>query len=100
MNLKFLSKLTKRTHLSKISNLFVNNFIFKFSRYDEMAFYDIPASMDYVLDLTGETSVYYVGFSMGTTSFFAFLSEKPEYNDKVNLKICISTQLLFELFLF
>merc|ERR1712212_1179822 len=51
--------------------------------WDELAYYDVPASIDYVLDVTEEEDVYYVGWSMGTTVFFAMMSEKPEYNNKV-----------------
>ena len=44
---------------------------------------DLPTMIDYVLDYTSKPDLYYVGFSMGTTTFFAMMSEKPEYNDKV-----------------
>nr|XP_053646072.1 lipase lipl-1-like [Cherax quadricarinatus]XP_053646080.1 lipase lipl-1-like [Cherax quadricarinatus] len=55
--------------------------------WDEMAVYDATAGIDYVLETTGESSLYYVGFSMGTTIFFALMSEKPEYNDKVRVMV-------------
>ncbi|KAG7172315.1 Lipase 3-like 1, partial [Homarus americanus] len=54
----------------------------KFS-WDEMARYDVPASIDYVLGETGADGVYYVGWSMGTSVFWALMSDKPEYNDKI-----------------
>ena len=44
---------------------------------------DLPTMIDYVLDFTGLPDLYYVGFSMGTTTFFAMMSEKPEYKQKV-----------------
>ncbi|XP_068215960.1 lipase 3-like [Palaemon carinicauda] len=53
--------------------------------WDEMAYYDVPASLDYVLQETGAQGVYYVGWSMGTTVFFAMLSERPEYNEKIKV---------------
>ncbi|XP_069194758.1 lipase 3 [Procambarus clarkii] len=53
--------------------------------WNEMGIYDIPASIDYVLEATGTTSLNYVGFSMGTTVFMVMLSERPEYNDKVKV---------------
>ena len=52
-----------------------------------MGVYDLPAEIDYILNRTDEKSVYYVGMSMGTTMFFVFASERPEYNDKIRLKI-------------
>lgn len=48
-----------------------------------MAIYDVPVSIDYVLGETGADGVYYVGWSMGTTVFWAMMSELPEYNAKV-----------------
>ncbi|KAK3877145.1 hypothetical protein Pcinc_018128 [Petrolisthes cinctipes] len=47
--------------------------------YDEMAKYDLPAMLEYVLKYTGEERLLYVGHSMGTTVFFAMMSTQPEY---------------------
>ncbi|XP_035212094.1 gastric triacylglycerol lipase-like isoform X2 [Stegodyphus dumicola] len=55
--------------------------------FDEMAKYDLPAMIDFVLNTTGQKQLYYVGHSQGTTSAFALLSESPEYNKKVKLFI-------------
>ena len=35
--------------------------------YDEMANYDLPASINFILNKTGQEQVYYVGHSQGTT---------------------------------
>lgn len=35
--------------------------------YDEMANYDLPASINFVLNKTGQQQVYYVGHSQGAT---------------------------------
>lgn len=50
--------------------------------YDEMAAYDLPSMIDYVLNATGHKRINYIGFSMGTTAVFAMLSTKSEYNNK------------------
>lgn len=50
---------------------------------DEIGYYDVPASIDYVLNETGETKVHYIGHSQGTTAFFIMASEKPEYQNKI-----------------
>ncbi|XP_067129976.1 gastric triacylglycerol lipase-like [Centruroides vittatus] len=47
---------------------------------DEHARYDTPDSVDFVLNKTGQSQLYYVGFSQGNTILYAFLSENPEYN--------------------
>ncbi|XP_077486701.1 lysosomal acid lipase/cholesteryl ester hydrolase-like [Amblyomma americanum] len=51
--------------------------------FHEHALYDMPAQIDYVLANTGQRQLLYVGISQGTLSFFAMMSEKPEYNAKV-----------------
>lgn len=55
-----------------------------FSRV-EMGLYDQPAVIDYILEKTMNTKLYYVGYSQGTTSIMVLLSEKPEYNDKIHI---------------
>ena len=55
-------------------------------RNDEMAYYDLPASLDYVLEKTNVEKLHYVGFSMGSAALLAMLSDRPEYNDKVFLQ--------------
>lgn len=51
--------------------------------FQEHGQYDVPAMIDVVLNVTGLPRVMYIGYSMGTTSFFTMMSERPEYNDKV-----------------
>jgi lysosomal acid lipase/cholesteryl ester hydrolase len=55
----------------------------KFS-WDEMAKYDVPAMIDYVLVYTEQKQIPYIGFSMGTSIMFALLSESPEFNEKIS----------------
>ncbi|XP_055644928.1 lipase 3-like [Toxorhynchites rutilus septentrionalis] len=50
--------------------------------FDEFALYDLPSMVDYVLNRTRQTKLHYVGFSQGTTQFFAMNSLRPEYNAK------------------
>lgn len=47
--------------------------------------YDLPASIDYILAKTGQTKLHYIGHSQGATAFFVMTSEKPEYNDKIEM---------------
>uniref|UniRef100_A0A224Z3L9 Lipase n=1 Tax=Rhipicephalus zambeziensis TaxID=60191 RepID=A0A224Z3L9_9ACAR len=52
---------------------------------DEMAAYDLPAQLDWVLKTTQQSSLQYVGWSQGCAILFALLAERPEYNRKIQL---------------
>ncbi|VVC24413.1 Partial AB-hydrolase lipase domain,Serine aminopeptidase, S33,Alpha/Beta hydrolase fold [Cinara cedri] len=51
--------------------------------WHEMGTIDLPNTIDYILDKTGEPDLNYVGHSMGTAIFFVLCSERPEYQEKV-----------------
>ncbi|KAK7871904.1 hypothetical protein R5R35_009713 [Gryllus longicercus] len=67
----------------------------KFWNFDwhEMGIYDMPASIDYVLETTGEEKLFYVGHSIGTTIFWVMNSERPEYNDKFRAAFALAPQI-------
>lgn len=48
-----------------------------------MGYYDIPAMIDLILNVTGHQKLYYIGHSMGTTVFYVMASTRPEYNNKI-----------------
>jgi len=52
--------------------------------WDEMALYDLPAEIDYILNATGKTSLSYVGHSEGTIQMFAALGHSDYLHKKVN----------------
>ncbi|GFS03857.1 lipase [Elysia marginata] len=52
-------------------------------RWDEMAEYDLPATIYYILSQTGHEQLYYVGFSQGTAIAFARFSEDQELASRV-----------------
>lgn len=58
--------------------------------WHEIGYYDIPALIDYILNKTGHTKLYYIGYSQGTTAFYVMGSERPEYNDKVKGMISLA----------
>lgn len=53
--------------------------------WHEIGVYDLPASIDYILGKTGAKKLQYIGHSQGTTAFFVMASERPEYNDKIEM---------------
>lgn len=71
----------------RIQNVFINvnedkEKFFNYSFY-EQGVYDIPATIDYILEETGQSELMAVGHSVGTTLFYVIGAEKPEYDDKI-----------------
>ncbi|CAG2067998.1 unnamed protein product, partial [Timema podura] len=48
-----------------------------------MGRYDLPAVIDYILSVTGQKELFYIGHSMGCTMFFVMCATHPEYNSKI-----------------
>ncbi|KAF9362352.1 cholesterol esterase [Mortierella sp. NVP85] len=57
---------------------------------DELALFDMPDTIDYILGETGAPSLVYIGFSQGTAQAFASLSINPSLNKKVSLFIALA----------
>ncbi|KAG0059475.1 cholesterol esterase [Linnemannia elongata] len=57
---------------------------------DELALFDMPDTVDYILNRTGAPSLVYIGFSQGTAQAFASLSINPDLNDKISLFIALA----------
>ncbi|KAK2795196.1 cholesterol esterase [Onygenales sp. PD_12] len=57
---------------------------------DQFAFHDIPDSIEYILSVTSQPTLSYIGFSQGTAQAFATLSIHPALNHKVNLFIALA----------
>ncbi|CCH40517.1 Lipase member K [Wickerhamomyces ciferrii] len=57
---------------------------------DEFAIYDIPDSINYILNYTNQKSLTYIGFSQGSAQAFAALSINPLLNKQIKLFIALS----------
>lgn len=57
---------------------------------DQFAFFDIPDSIEYILSVTEQPSLSYIGFSQGTAQAFATLSIHPMLNEKVDVFIALA----------
>ncbi|CAG5013355.1 unnamed protein product [Parnassius apollo] len=55
----------------------------------EIAYYDIPALIDYVLNYTMSEKINYVGYSQGGSTFLIMNSERTEYHDKIGVGILL-----------
>ncbi|XP_023224001.1 lysosomal acid lipase/cholesteryl ester hydrolase-like [Centruroides sculpturatus] len=49
---------------------------------DEFAKYDVPDTIEFILNKTNQSQVYYIGQSQGNTVVYALLSDRPDY-DKI-----------------
>ncbi|KKK25174.1 hypothetical protein P175DRAFT_0430119 [Aspergillus ochraceoroseus IBT 24754] len=74
----------KSTRKSPLSNEFWDFSI------DQFAFHDIPDSIKYILELTGQPSLSYVGFSQGTAQAFATLSIHPQLNGRIDVFVALA----------
>lgn len=63
--------------------------------WHEMGTMDLPAVIDYVLQTTGESKLYYIGHSMGTSAGLVLLSVKPEYNQRLHSLIGLAPVAFF-----
>lgn len=61
-----------------------------------MGKYDLPATIDYVLQITYSDQVFCIGHSMGTAIFFVMASVRPEYNSKVKAFFSAGTGIYLE----
>lgn len=52
--------------------------------FHEIAVYDLPAEIDYILATTSAEQIHYIGHSMGTVVFWIAMSEFPQYNSKIH----------------
>lgn len=51
--------------------------------FHEHGYYDLPRAIDFIIEVTGNEKIHYIGHSQGGTDFLAMLSTKPDYNQKI-----------------
>lgn len=71
-----------RDHLTKNPNDRSSGF-WDFS-WDDIGLLDYPATFEYIRQMTGQSKLYVVAHSQGTSALMALLSEKPEFNDQIH----------------
>ncbi|XP_063913077.1 lipase 1-like [Zophobas morio] len=65
--------------------------------WHEMGTIDLPAMVDYVLNVTHQASLHYVGYSQGTTIFFVMMATHPTYNAKIKVHMAMAPVAYFRL---
>ncbi|RCN52625.1 hypothetical protein ANCCAN_01324 [Ancylostoma caninum] len=55
--------------------------------------YDLKNTVEYVIDVTKQEDIYYVGHSQGTLIMFARLAEDPEFNSKESFNLLQRSEL-------
>lgn len=58
--------------------------------WHELGIYDLPATIDHVLNHTGSKSLFYVGHSQGATSLLVMLADRPDYNEKIDKAVVLA----------
>ena len=61
-----------------------------------MAKYDLPTMLEFVLQTTGQEEMFYVGHSMGTTTFMAMPKYRPDLLEKYKSLIYLSWKRNYE----
>lgn len=54
-----------------------------------MGNYDLPVTIDYILNITNQQNLYFLGHSIGSSAGFISCSLRPEYNKKIRLFLAL-----------
>ncbi|XP_042545372.1 tear acid lipase-like protein [Dipodomys spectabilis] len=57
--------------------------------YDEMIKYDLPATIDFILEETRQKQIYYVGHSQGTLIAFGAFATNPQLAQKIKISFVL-----------
>ncbi|KAK9510805.1 hypothetical protein O3M35_005512 [Rhynocoris fuscipes] len=58
--------------------------------FHESAYYDLPAVINQIINITKYDQVFYVGHSMSCAEYLIMASLRPEYNDRIKLAVLLS----------
>lgn len=58
--------------------------------WQDMADYDVPAQVNFVLQVTNKAQLVYIGHSQGTTQLFAHLSDDQSFGTKLALAVMLA----------
>jgi lysosomal acid lipase/cholesteryl ester hydrolase len=55
-----------------------------------MGKYDVPAVINYILTASSQTSLYWIGHSLGAQQFFIAMTLHPELNSKIRTMFALA----------
>ncbi|TKC46036.1 hypothetical protein EI555_013893 [Monodon monoceros] len=64
--------------------------------FDEMAKYDLPGIIDFIVNKTGQEKLYFIGHSLGTTIGFAAFATMPELAQRIKMNFALSPVISFK----
>ncbi|XP_076981470.1 lipase member N [Tamandua tetradactyla] len=64
--------------------------------FDEMAKYDLPAIIDFIVNKTGQEKLYFIGHSLGTTIGFIAFSTIPEIAQRIKMNFALGPMASFK----
>ncbi|XP_054839048.1 lysosomal acid lipase/cholesteryl ester hydrolase-like [Eublepharis macularius] len=64
--------------------------------FHEMAMFDLPAMINFILQKTGQKQLYYIGHSQGTTIGFIAFSAMPELSQKIKMFFALAPLISIE----
>uniref|UniRef100_G3SMN0 Lipase n=1 Tax=Loxodonta africana TaxID=9785 RepID=G3SMN0_LOXAF len=64
--------------------------------FDEMARYDLPGIIDFIVNKTGQEKLYFVGHSLGTTIGFVAFSTIPELAQRIKMNFALGPTVSFK----
>nr|XP_048294815.1 lipase member N [Myodes glareolus]XP_048294816.1 lipase member N [Myodes glareolus] len=64
--------------------------------FDEMAKYDLPGIIDFIVKKTGQEKLYFIGHSLGTTIGFIAFSTMPEVAQRIKMNFALGPVISFK----
>ncbi|XP_047281599.1 lipase member N isoform X2 [Homo sapiens] len=64
--------------------------------FDEMAKYDLPGVIDFIVNKTGQEKLYFIGHSLGTTIGFVAFSTMPELAQRIKMNFALGPTISFK----
>ncbi|XP_060041841.1 lipase member N isoform X2 [Erinaceus europaeus] len=64
--------------------------------FDEMAKYDLPGIINFIVNKTGQEKLYFIGHSLGTTIGFVAFSTLPEVARRIKMNFALSPVVSFK----